>query len=88
VIWEPLDAEVAAYRMGSDVAHILNRAAALIWTSCDGDRSVEDLIGVMMDCYGIDHERARADVVACLARLRVLGLLIDSECGEPPNLDV
>src|SRR5215207_1681628 len=87
VRWEPLDAEVVAYRTGSDDAHILNPAAALIWTSCDGGRSVEGLVGVMMERYGIDRERARTDVEACLAHLRALGLLINAEGGELPDLD-
>ena len=55
--------------------------------NCDGGRSVEDLVGVMMERYGIDHERARADVELCLARLRSLGLLVATEGGEPPDLD-
>jgi hypothetical protein len=87
VVWESLGSEVTLFRPGSDEAHILNPSASVIWQGCDGGRRVEDLIEVVVAQYGIDHERAVADVVGCLARFRSLGLLADDEAGEPPDLD-
>ncbi|MCC6178285.1 MAG: PqqD family protein [Chloroflexi bacterium] len=87
VIWEALDAEVTLFLPGSSDAHILNPAAALIWSKCDGNHRIEDLVEALMDRYGIDHQRARVDVAACIARLRTLGLLVDVDARKSLDQD-
>jgi hypothetical protein len=59
----------------------------VIWQGCDGSRCVEDLVELVMARYGIDRERAYADVAACLDRFRSLGLLADDAADEQPDLD-
>lgn len=36
--------EVLVYDMQSNKAHCLNRSAALVWKSCDGNKSVADIV--------------------------------------------
>jgi hypothetical protein len=44
VVQESAD-ELLVYDLDTNKAHCLNQTAALIWKSCDGDRSVTDIAG-------------------------------------------
>ena len=43
VVAEPIDGEVLVYDLERDRVHRLNRTAALVWSHCDGQRTVGDL---------------------------------------------
>ena len=36
--------EVLVYDLDSNKAHCLNQSAAFVWRSCDGDKSVMDIV--------------------------------------------
>lgn len=44
IVVQELPDEVLVYDMDSNKAHCLNRSAALVWRSCDGNNSVADIM--------------------------------------------
>jgi hypothetical protein len=52
LVVEELDGEVLVYDENNDVACRLNPTAALVWRSCDGERTVSDLVAVLAAEHG------------------------------------
>ena len=57
---------------------VLNEAAGTIFKALSEDRTLEELIQVVTDAYGIDAETARADVEEFLQDLRKIDALIEA----------
>jgi hypothetical protein len=56
-------------------AHVLNSSAAWIWNLLDGERSVDDVVAVVVSASGLEPVRIRADVTATVERFVAAGLL-------------
>ena len=79
---EELDDEVLVYDEDHDIACRLNQTAALVWRSCDGQRSVADLVAIVSAEHG---EMADEDMVLmALDTLVEHGLLASGY--EPPEV--
>lgn len=52
--------ELLIYDQRRDLAHRLNPTAAIVWRHADGERTIEDLVGVLRDSVG---ELADEDLV-------------------------
>jgi hypothetical protein len=44
--------EVLIYDLDTNKAHCLNKTAAAVWQSCDGTRSINDIVGVLESTTG------------------------------------
>jgi pyrroloquinoline quinone biosynthesis protein D len=55
--------------------HVFNTTAGRIFTLCDGERTVSEIVSAVIAEWGIDSELATADVVRALADFTELGLL-------------
>lgn len=56
--------------------HVLNLSAALVWTSCDGTRALDEIVGeVAASFVDASPEAVRGDVEAALQRFGSEGLL-------------
>jgi hypothetical protein len=53
----------------------LNETARFIFDRCDGARSTEDIAQAVSNEYEVDLGTALADVAACVAELREMGLV-------------
>ena len=60
----------------------LNPWAVLVWHLCDGERTVDDIIGLLVAAYPDSEQAVRLDVPALIADLRRHGAL--DECPSPP----
>jgi phosphohistidine swiveling domain-containing protein len=69
LLTESVDGELLVYDLEGDVAAHLNATAAVVWRSCDGDRTVAELAAVVAEELG---ETADEDVV-----LMALDTLVD-----------
>jgi hypothetical protein len=49
--------------------YTMNETGAFIWDHIDGKRTVEDIIGSLMDVYDIDRESAEEDVFSFIDNL-------------------
>ncbi len=61
VVFRPLAEEWVLFDPRRHLVHVLNLTAALVWTHCDGEISVEDLIDEVASAF--PEAPARADVV-------------------------
>jgi hypothetical protein len=60
LLTETLDGELLVYDLDGDLAAHLNKTAALVWRGCDGDRTVAELLALVVEELG---EPADEDVV-------------------------
>lgn len=65
--------------------HQLNRVAGLIWQSCNGDRSAEQIAKLLEREFEVEHDVALRDVVDTLHRLQALNLLVAVEHDAPAS---
>ena len=61
VVFRPLAEEWVLFDPRRHLVHVLNLTAALVWTHCDGETSVEDLIDVVASAF--PEAPARTDLV-------------------------
>lgn len=57
--------------------HVLNLSAALVWTACSGDLSVDGIVDEVVQSYGESPDPAvvKGDVLGALDRFASEGLL-------------
>jgi hypothetical protein len=68
---------VPIQKQAADMAaiYVLNETGARIWNLLDGQRSLADIRGVLVQEYSIDFDTVEADVVEIVEQLRDLGML-------------
>jgi hypothetical protein len=83
LLTEELDGELLVYDEQRDVACRLNRTAALVWRSSDGQRTLADLVEVLREEVG---ELADEDLVmVTLDHLEEHGLIESGYTRRDPN---
>ncbi len=60
ILSESVDGEVLVYDQTRDMAFRLNQTAALVWRSCDGERTLAELVAIVAEEFG---ETVDEDVV-------------------------
>ena len=63
---EQIDGETLLYQHQLKRVIYLNESAALVWHLCDGQRSVADIIELLVDAYPDTEDAVRADVVEAI----------------------
>lgn len=72
-----LGAEAVLCDQGGNCIFALNRVAERIWSLCNGERSVEAIIGLLLDEFDVEPDRLAQDVNATVAYLFQQGLLVE-----------
>lgn len=75
VTWQQLDGEVVALDLASAVYVMANDTGSILWPLLEEGATDSELASVLVDRFGIDAERAGADVAAFVAQLRALTLV-------------
>lgn len=75
VAWQELGGDVVLVDLVQGKAIGLNRAGSLLWKRVLPGATEEDLVSVLVSEYGLDGQRARADVASFLGSLGERGLL-------------
>jgi hypothetical protein len=75
VAWRDVDGEVVALDERAAVYLAANPAGALLWRALAAGATRDELVAELVDAYGIDAARARADTDAFLRELSSRGLL-------------
>jgi hypothetical protein len=74
--WREIDDEVIAVDVETSTYLGTNKAGALLWRRLgSGGATRQELADLLVQTYGIEHGRARADVGAFLDDLAARGLL-------------
>ncbi len=72
---EVVEGEVLLYHPQQTRAVYLNPTAAVVWSLCDGGRSVRDIIRVIGETYP-DADTVADDVLATMKQLQESGVLV------------
>ena len=77
VVFRQLADEWVLYDPGSNQIHVLNLSAALVWTACTGELTVDQIVDEVRSSYPDDPERdlVQRDVLEALEHLAEEGLL-------------
>jgi hypothetical protein len=75
VTWQQLDGEVVALDLASATYVMANDTGSILWPLLEEGATDSELAAVLVDRFGIDAERASADVAAFVAQLRALTLV-------------
>lgn len=75
VLFRQVDDEWVVFDPTANELHVLNLPAAIIWSHCSGESTPAQIAEALREAYGIEAERARADVEDALKRFRDAGLL-------------
>jgi hypothetical protein len=79
-----VDGEAVIILSESNLVNVYNPVGSRVWELCDGTRTVEDVIDLIVSEYEVNRERAQADVVAFIEQLLVDRVLELSEVKSPP----
>ena len=70
-----VDDEMVLYDPDGNLVHRLNLTATLIWQSCDGIQSPEQIAVKLAQTFQVSLAQARSDVYRTMQKLHNLGLL-------------
>ena len=74
-----VDNDLLIVDRNNDKIHQLNSSAAFIWSLCDGNHSVEDIVMKTFAKFDIDEDQIRKDVNSTLENLVELNLIERTE---------
>lgn len=74
-VTEPFGKELVIYSLRSNQVHCLNVAASLVWTLCDGSRSLSAVVDEFARVVGAAPSAVQGDVRDAVAQFRSLGVL-------------
>jgi hypothetical protein len=66
---------VALYDTATDTIHTLNQVAAYIWTMCDGETTIDQMVDQLTSDTGVSRSTAEHDVRDTLRKFRANKLL-------------
>lgn len=68
--------EAMLYHPDSDELHVLNPTARFIWTLCDGDHSLDQMVDALRTHFAVSPDSdIQSDVEQTLAEFRTMQLL-------------
>lgn len=77
---EELDDELVLFDSATDTVVTINQTGALVWSLCDGQRTVADIIQLLADAYSENAVAIRQDVPRILhdyMQLKLVTVTID-----------
>jgi hypothetical protein len=83
VLAAPLDDLTVLYDLVTEVVHVLNASAGLVWLACDGTTDLAGAVAPIVEATGADPDQVAADVAQGVDQLVAAGLL--GRGDEPPD---
>lgn len=75
----PLQGELMLFDPGTSKFFVLNRTMAYLWKSCDGQRSLADIVqGAGREFASVDAARVEVEFSDAVRELLSMGLLVES----------
>lgn len=75
LVWRPLDNELVIVDLDGAVYLAANRSASILWEPLAGGTDRVELVRQLVDHWGVDEDRASADVERFVQQLTDLDLL-------------
>jgi hypothetical protein len=85
VLAAPLGELTVLYDLVTEVVHVLNPSAGLVWLACDGTTDLDGAVTPIVEVTGADRGRIERDVTAGVDQLAAAGLV--GRASEAPALD-
>ena len=83
-----LSDEFLVYDKETSKAHCLNNTAAEVWKLCDGTRTVQQIIDILVDTYPDAASDIRVDVADTIDDLMLTGAVKMVDPHDPPAVPV
>jgi hypothetical protein len=75
IVESELDQDLALFHPGTSQVVVLNATAADVWRLSDGEHSLDGLVALLAQAYGVAGASIRHDVEATVALLRLHGFI-------------
>jgi hypothetical protein len=72
-----LDGETVLLERATGALHLLNPVGTAVWSSFDGDRTIDAVVALLSEEAGAEPATVRHDVVAFVRELAGAGLLVE-----------
>ncbi len=82
VAWREIEGEVVIISPGSSEVHELNGTGSYIWGRLDGERTAEEIAGLVAEEFEVEEGKALADTAAFVAELEGKGLVLAGGSDE------
>jgi hypothetical protein len=78
LVFRPLDEEWVVFDPVADKLHALNLTAALVWTHCTGDATLDEIAAAVGEVFepAVEGTAILSDVREAVERFRAEGLLV------------
>jgi len=63
---ENMEGEILLYKPSNSTTLHLNEPSVIVWELCDGKRSVQEIIGTVLEAYPEQAEQIPADIVGVI----------------------
>lgn len=73
--WRLVDGEVIALDVPAALYLGANRSGTVLWEALGRGATHEELVGMLVDQFGVDRDTAARDVIAFVEQLRQRGLV-------------
>ena len=70
-----IDGQSVIMTLSDNTLHCLDEVGSRIWELCDGQRTIEDIIGIIHEEYMVDYEVGEKDCQAFMQDLCAKGML-------------
>lgn len=87
VPWRVIDVESLVVDVKAGLLYPLNSVATRIWQLCDGQRTVEEIVQIVVAEFDTDWETAREDTTGFIQELFQRELISLTQKPRPPETD-
>ena len=74
-VWRVIDDQAFLLTEDGTKIHMLNRVGSLIWQSCTGHSTVQNIISKIVEKFEIDEETAKKETVEFVQKLAEMSIL-------------
>jgi hypothetical protein len=75
VIETEVKGDISLYDARTEQVLVLNRTASDIWLLCDGQQTLDEIVEMIAQAYGVDASAIRGDVETVLEQFRAEGFI-------------
>jgi hypothetical protein len=75
VIWRRIGDEIVVIKDNGLATHVLNKTAAFIWETCDGQGAIDEITTKLCERFDVSYEEAYADVREIIEKLLQIGIM-------------
>ena len=75
VIWRRIEDEVVVIKDNGLATHVLNKTAAFVWESCDGQNGIDEITARLCQHFEVSADTARKDITELIEKLTEVGII-------------